>query len=69
MLPEDNQPIEIASSRATNYNTLIDPNEWLEIPQTASFVHYCQNETVHGYQFKDGLSDDESASFPFHLVP
>lgn len=69
MLPADNQPVELACSRACNYQKLIKPSQWRKIDPNASFVHYCQNETVHGYQFQDGVDEDESTHFPFHLVP
>ena len=69
MLPEDNQPVELACSKPCNYTKMTKSSEWKKIHPNASFVHYCQNETVHGYQFKDGLDDDQSTHFPFHLVP
>jgi phosphoserine aminotransferase len=49
MLPEDNQPVEIASSKDSNYTKLADSKKWRKIDPNSSFVHYCQNETVHGF--------------------
>ncbi len=49
MLPEDNQPVELASSQHCKFNKLNKPSEWKKIDPNSSFVHYCQNETVHGY--------------------
>jgi len=48
-----------------------DSNDWLTIGEKASFIHYCQNETVHGFQFKNGMNgaQNNESEFPFHLVP
>jgi len=41
MLPAENQPVEIASSKSCNYNKLSKPSEWRKIDPNSSFVHYC----------------------------
>ena len=41
MLPEDNQPVEIASSKESNYTKLANPKEGRKIDPNSSFVHYC----------------------------
>ena len=58
---QSNPPIEFAPEQESVYTgapdfTKIDIN-----PSSVSYVHYCQNETVHGIQFKD----DPEAAFPF----
>lgn len=62
LFPEDMPPNETASGEQTNYKTLPDTNEW-KIDKNASYVHYCQNETVHGFEFHE----NEESEFPFHL--
>lgn len=41
-----------------NYTTLPDPSTW-NIDKEAAYFHYCDNETIHGVEFKD---------FPFDKV-
>lgn len=53
--PADNQPVELTSGKKSAFTKISQSDDWLTIDQQASFVHYCQNETVHGFQFKDGM--------------
>lgn len=71
MCPADNQPIELATGEKDKFTRIAQSNDWLPIDPNASFVHYCQNETVHGFQFKDGMEGGKAhdSEFPFHLVP
>jgi phosphoserine aminotransferase len=41
MLPEDNQPVELANSQHVNFNKLAKTSEWKKIDPNSSFVHYC----------------------------
>ncbi|KAJ7809085.1 pyridoxal phosphate-dependent transferase [Mycena olivaceomarginata] len=34
-----------------------------------ALVFYCENETVNGVQFSDGVDAADPTSFPFHLLP
>jgi phosphoserine aminotransferase len=43
-------PIEVATGAESNFTHISDPSEW-KIDHNSSYFHYCQNETVHGFQF------------------
>jgi phosphoserine aminotransferase len=49
MCPANNQPIELASGNKSLYTRIDQSDDWHQIDENASFVHYCQNETVHGF--------------------
>jgi phosphoserine aminotransferase len=46
----DTPPTVTATGAESNFKTLTDPANW-DIKKDASYVHYCQNETVHGFEF------------------
>ena len=48
MFPADAQPIEVATGKESNFREISDPKTW-KIDKDTSYVHYCQNETVHGF--------------------
>ena len=52
MFPEDDPPHEAFNGKSTRYTQISDPQQW-EIDTNKSYIHYCQNETVHGIQFGD----------------
>ena len=56
-------PIEVATGSRSNYTMIAKPEDW-NIDKEASYFHYCQNETVHGFQFQDS----GEAAFPHELV-
>jgi len=57
------QPTCVASGKDSRYTTVKAPTSW-NIDKNASYIHYCQNETVHGFQFHD----QEDNSFPWNSV-
>lgn len=57
----DTPPTETANGISSNYKNLAEPETW-NIKKDASFIHYCQNETVHGFEYQDNEND-----FPVHL--
>ena len=63
MFPSDSPPIEVVTGIESNYREVSDPKSW-NIDKDTSYVHYCQNETVHGFQF----GDDENNQFPHKAV-
>jgi phosphoserine aminotransferase len=63
MFPEDSPPIEVATGIKSNYREISDPATWT-IDKDTSYIHYCQNETVHGFQF----GDEENNQFPHKAV-
>lgn len=42
-----------------NNSNVADPSTWKIDPEGA-YLHYCDNETVHGFEFNE---------FPFHVLP
>jgi len=50
-------PNEVASNTANGYTTLSD--DW-NVDANAKYFHYCDNETIQGFEFSD---------FPFDKVP
>ena len=56
-------PIEVATGAESNFTHISDPSEW-KIDHSSSYFHYCQNETVHGFQFQE----TGEAAFPHELV-
>mmetsp|Transcript_13075 Transcript_13075/g.20307 ORF Transcript_13075/g.20307 Transcript_13075/m.20307 type:complete len:279 (+) Transcript_13075:23-859(+) len=61
MCPEDQQPQLLASDKENGFHGVPEFKDWNMDLDKVSYVHYCQNETVHGVQFKDS----EDAQFPF----
>jgi len=55
-------PNEMASGADSKYTQIEEPSKW-NIDKNGSYVHYCQNETVHGFQFQD----EGAATFPFEM--
>lgn len=52
--------VEIASTYDVKNNAdVADPSTWKIDPEGA-YLHYCDNETVHGFEFNE---------FPFHVLP
>lgn len=52
--------VEVASTYDVKNNANIaDPSTWKIDPEGA-YLHYCDNETVHGFEFNE---------FPFHVLP
>jgi phosphoserine aminotransferase len=58
----DVPPTEMASGAKSKFTHIAKPKDW-NINKDGSYVHYCQNETVHGFQFQD----EADACFPFEL--
>ena len=52
-------PNEVANNKASGYTTIAEPADW-NVNQEAKFFHYCDNETIQGFEF---------AEFPFDKVP
>lgn len=50
---------EVTDNKSTGYTTVADPSEWNVAPD-AKFFHYCDNETIQGFEFKE---------FPHDKVP
>ena len=57
------EPIEVATGARSNFTKIDSPDQW-NIDKDSSYFHYCQNETVHGFQFQDS----GEAAFPHKLV-
>jgi|Transcript_6311 phosphoserine aminotransferase len=53
-------PNEVANNKPSGYTTIAEPADW-NIDASAKFFHYCDNETIQGFEFGDG--------FPFDRVP
>ena len=49
------------NSKASGYTKLPDQQTW-KIDPEASFLHYCVNETVHGFAL-------DQANFPWDKIP
>ncbi|KXN82611.1 Phosphoserine aminotransferase [Leucoagaricus sp. SymC.cos] len=52
----------------------IPPHESFKFSKNPALIYYCENETVHGVQFKHMALEDrggklEEGNFPFHLLP
>ena len=52
MFPDSEPPIEVANGKESKFRQISDPSTW-KIDTNSSYFHYCQNETVHGFQFGD----------------
>jgi len=52
-------PNEVANNTASGYTTVAEPADW-NVAEGAKFFHYCDNETIQGFEF---------ATFPFDKVP
>lgn len=52
------EAVEIASSQASQYTMIPEKSAW-HIPDAASYVHLCTNETIHGVEWFGSLSDLE----------
>ena len=52
-------PNEVANNKASGYTTVADFEDW-NIDPNAKFFHYCENETIQGFELLD---------FPFDKVP
>jgi phosphoserine aminotransferase len=50
---------EITTTKKNNYTNVDPTSEW-KIRQDATFFHYCDNETVHGFEWNN---------FPQHVIP
>ena len=50
---------EVASNIPNGYKTLASSDEW-NIAQDAKFFHFCDNETIQGFEFNN---------FPFDKIP
>ena len=55
-------PNEMATGAESGFTDLAYPAQWKIDPKT-TFVHFTQNETVHGFQFHG----DRDSDFPFHM--
>ncbi len=51
-------PVEAWPDHKQQFNTIPDPETWV-IDKEAAYFHFCDNETIHGVEFKD---------FPFEKV-
>ena len=47
LFPSDQPPIESVCG-TDGFKNLVDPSEW-NIDTSSSYIHYCQNETAHGF--------------------
>lgn len=52
-------PTECANNKGTKYCDLDEPDKW-QIDPEAKYFHYCDNETIQGFEFKE---------FPYEKVP
>lgn len=50
---------EVTNNKGTKYSTVAPHTEW-DIKKDASYLHFCQNETIQGFEFHD---------FPWEVVP
>ena len=39
-----------AENKSNGYTDISDPKDW-KVEQDASFFHYCENETIQGFEF------------------
>eukprot|EP01132_Coremiostelium_polycephalum_P002451 gene2451-3027_t len=46
------QPKKIVDMEPQKFQTITDPSEWKFTPN-ASYIYYCENETVHGVEIRD----------------
>jgi len=53
------EPNEIANNKQYKYAHIDEPSTW-KIKEDATFFHYCDNETIQGFEFHQ---------FPFNVVP
>lgn len=56
-------PTIMASGSTSEYKKIAPPSTW-NIKEDAAYVHYCQNETVDGFQFHE---DESNSGFPHSL--
>lgn len=59
-IPAENL-IEVTNTKGSNYTQLTDPDTW-NIDPTASYLHMCVNETVHGFEIT-------ADNFPWSKIP
>ncbi|KAJ3124997.1 Phosphoserine aminotransferase [Nowakowskiella sp. JEL0407] len=57
----------VVNTKKSNHNGEIPAESEWKFTKDASFVCYCDNETIHGVEF--GANGSGVAEFPFHLVP
>lgn len=50
---------EVTNNKATKYSTVAPHAEW-NVKQEATFFHFCQNETIQGFEFHE---------FPWAAIP
>ena len=50
---------EVANNKESKYTTLAETADW-QINADAKYFHYCDNETIQGFEF---------SSFPYEKVP
>lgn len=50
---------EVANNKKHGFNDIDDVEKW-NIRKDATFFHFCDNETVHGFEWND---------FPWHVIP
>ena len=50
---------EVANNKDLKYTTIAEPADW-NINADAKYFHYCDNETIQGFEF---------AQFPYDKVP
>ena len=50
---------EVANNKGSGYTTVAEPADW-NINADAKFFHYCDNETIQGFEFEE---------FPYDKVP
>ena len=50
---------EVADNKAIKYTTIADTADW-KIEKDAKYFHYCDNETIQGFEFNE---------FPHEMVP
>jgi len=43
---------ECASNTANKYTDIAEPDQW-EISKEAKYFHYCDNETIQGFEFNE----------------
>lgn len=50
---------EVTNNKGLKFQNVADPKEW-NIKEGAKYFHYCDNETIQGFEFND---------FPYEMVP
>jgi phosphoserine aminotransferase len=50
--------VEAWPDSGSKFTTIPEPAKWI-IDKEAAYFHYCDNETIHGVEFKD---------FPFDII-